>query len=419
MQKYFSLVDCNNFYVSCERVFRPSLSDKPVVILSNNDGCIVARSNQAKALGIPMGAPYHQHKQVIQQHAVEVFSSNYQLYGDMSERVMRSLSMLTPHLEIYSIDEAFIRLDTVPEHLFCEFSSSIREKLLRWTGIPTSFGIAPTKTLAKIANHIAKKQPRGVWTLCDETSQIETMRHLPVEEIWGISYRLGKRLRSLGIATALELRNADIQLIRTHFNVVLESTLRELRGEACLDLQAVARKKSILSSKSFGKSLSDRRIIEEALASHAARACQKLRKQGSKASGIAVFLRTNPFRNYEQQYHNSMTLGFPCPSNDTGYIIKQAKEVLRQIYRQGYNYHKCGILLLGLQDESYQQQDLFANCQTQPSEKLMQALDSINESMGAETIFHAAQGTKREWCMKRQKKSPSFTTNWGDLLEVS
>ena len=275
MSKIFALVDCNNFYVSCERAFNPSLNNKPIVVLSNNDGCIIARSNEAKALGIAMGIPYHQAKDLIIKEGVVVFSSNYQLYGDMSHRVMNSLKMFVPDVEVYSIDEAFLRLDGFATYNLLQLAKQIRTSILQWTGIPISFGIATTKTLAKIANHIAKKYMLdGVYDLRDPELQINIMRDLPVEEIWGISYRWGKKLRSLGITTALDLRNSDPKFIRKHFSVVVSRIVYELRGLSCLDLAEITPKKNIMCSKSFGKLIAELAPMQEAIANYAARACK-------------------------------------------------------------------------------------------------------------------------------------------------
>jgi DNA polymerase V len=419
MTKIFALVDCNNFYASCERVFNPALQQRPVVVLSNNDGCIVARSNEAKALGIPMGAPYHQNKELIQKNGVVVFSSNYQFYGDMSHRVMDSLRMFVPDMEVYSIDEAFLRLDGFAEHDLFDMAVDIRTKVHQWTGIPTSFGIAPTKTLAKIANHVAKKRTReGVFDMRDPAIQSEIMRDLPVEELWGISHRWGKKLRAIGIHTALQLRDADAKFIRKHFSVVGERIVHELRGFSCLDMEEIAPKKNIMSSKSFGKMVAELEPMEEALANYAARACEKLRRQKSKAQGIYVFVKTNRFRQYDPQYRNGATIGFDHPTSDTAFIINTGKQLLNLIYKKGYRYHKCGIMLLDLVPEDYSQDHLFVKQDSSRADQLMEVLDRINHSMGPGTVFHAAQGIKRDWRMRCDNRSPRYTTKWEELASV-
>lgn len=414
--KTFALVDCNNFYASCERVFNPALQHKPIVVLSNNDGCIVSRSNEAKALGIPMGAPYHHHKALIEKNGVAVFSSNYQLYGDMSRRVMDSLHLLVHDMEVYSIDEAFLGLDELPQQNLYDMAVDMRSKLYQWTGIPTSFGIAPTKTLAKIANHMAKKHTcTGIFDMRDPKVHVEIMRHLPVESLWGISHRWGRKLRTIGIQTALQLRDADPKFIRKHFNVVAERMVQELRGHSCLDLEEMTQKKNILSSKSFGTPLTELRPMEEALANYAARACEKLRAQHSKAQGIYVFVKTNPFQHTQPQYRNGFTQGFDYPTSDTAVIIQESKKILKMIYREGFKYHKCGIMLLDLVGEDFQQGHLFVQPTSSKRDHLMKVLDGINQSLGSNSVFHAAEGTKRAWKMRCDKRSNRYTTQWKEL----
>ena len=416
----FALVDCNNFYASCERVFNPSLLGKPIVVLSNNDGCVIARSNEAKELGIPMGAPYYQHKSFIQKNNVKVFSSNYQFYGDMSQRVMKSLSMMLPNqdVEVYSIDEAFLRLDGFVMRDLFDWALGVRNNVLQWTGIPTSIGIAPTKTLSKIANHVAKKQTQnGVFDLRDTDLQEYIMADLPVEELWGISRRWGKKLRSIGISTALQLKNTDPKFIQKKLSVVVERMVYELQGLSCLDLEKQVAKKSIMSSKSFGTLLKELEPIEQALSTYTVRACEKLRQQGSKAKGLHIFLQTNPFRVDQHQYRNSLKFEFDLPTSDTAIIIRVAKTLLRQIYKYGYYYHKCGIMLFNLVSEEYQQGHFFTS-QDSSRDSLMRSIDIINKSMGRETIFYAAQGVKQDWKMRRNNLSPRYTTNWEELAKV-
>jgi DNA polymerase V len=419
MTKIFALVDCNNFYASCERVFNPALQERPVVVLSNNDGCIIARSNEAKALGIPMGAPYYQNKELMKKNGVVVFSSNYQFYGDMSLRVMDSLRMFVPDMEVYSIDEAFLRLDGFAHDDLFDMAVNIRTKLHQWTGIPTSLGIAPTKTLAKIANRFAKKSTQtGVFDMRDPQLQSHIMHNLPVEELWGISHRWGKKLRALGIQTALQLREADPKFIRRNFSVVGERIVHELRGLSCLDLEDVLPKKNIMSSKSFGQPISEQAPMEEALANYTARACEKLRRQNSKAQGISVFVKTNRFRQSEPQYYNAATVGFEHPTSDTAYILQAGKTLLSILYRKGYRYKKCGIMLLDIVPDHYHQSHLFVAQDTAKADHLMKVLDLINQSMGPGTVFHAAQGIKRDWQMRSDKRSPRYTTKWNELARV-
>lgn len=416
----FALIDCNNFYASCERVFNPDLIGKPIIVLSNNDGCVIARSNEAKALGIPMGAPYYQHKTFMEKNNVKVFSSNYQFYGDMSQRIMRSLSMMIPNqdLEVYSIDEAFLRLDGFATQDLFNWALQVRNKILQWIGIPTSIGIAPTKTLSKIANQMAKKNTQdGVFDLRDSDLQEYIMSDLPIEELWGISHNWGKKLRSLGISTALQLRDTDPKFIQKNLSVVVERIIYELQGLSCLNLEKQSPKKSIMTSKSFGISLNELEPIEQALSTYGVRACEKLRQQKSKTKGIYVFLQTSPFRENQSQYRNSLTFVFDLPTSDTAVIIRTAKRLLKQIYKNGYHYHKCGIMLFDLVSEDYQQGHFFT-IQDPLRDRLMATIDIINKSMGPETIFYAAQGVKHDWKMRRNKLSPRYTTNWEELVKV-
>lgn len=410
----FALVDCNNFYASCERVFNPSLQHKPIVVLSNNDGCIVARSNEAKALGIPMGAPYYQYKNLIAQHDVHIFSSNYALYGDMSWRVMHSLQMLAPQLEVYSIDEAFLRFDGLTSK-----APLMRKKILQWTGIPTSWGIAPTKTLAKLASYVAKSENQGgICTLCDPKTRDTYLQTICVEKIWGISFRLGCKLRALGIQSAFDLQQADPKWIRRHLGVMVERIVYELCGIACLDLETMVPKKTIVSSKSFNAPLSDLTSIEQALASYAARACVKMRGQNAHAQGLSVFLHTNSYQKKVAQHHNSATLPLSIPTANTAQIIHLSKKLLHGIYQKGYHYHKCGVVLLDLIPDKWQQKDLLLAHDHQKAQRLMQTLDHINHTLGSNTIFHAAQGMQQTWQARCDKRSARYTTKWDELVEV-
>ena len=420
MNNIFVLVDCNNFYVSCERVFNPALRKKPIVVLSNNDGCIVARSNEAKALGISMASAYHCNKAVIKQNGVTVLSSNYQFYGDMSHRVMSSLQMLAPDMEVYSIDEAFLCFDGFSPHTLFDTAKTIRSKIYQWTGIPTSFGIAPTKTLAKIASYIAKKnRSSGVFNMLNSELQSEIMSSFPVELLWGISHSWSQKLQTLGIRTALELRDADPKFIRRHFSVIGERIVYELRGFSCLDLETTTTKKNIISSKSFSRHITDLEPMQEALANYAARACEKLRKQKSKAQAIRVFLKTNHFRDDEPQYRNGATIGFDHPTSDTAFIINKAKHLLKRLYRPGYRYHKCGIVLLDLTPENFKQGHLFVQEDLSTTDYLMQTIDRINQTMGTGTVFHASQGVERNWQTRCSNRSSRYTTQWEELAVVS
>ncbi len=414
----FALVDCNNFYASCERVFNPHLEGKAIVVLSNNDGCVVARSNEAKKLGVPMGAPFHEWRVLCDKKKLYAFSSNYALYGDMSHRVMSSLQYFCPEMEIYSIDEAFLSLDEYKNKDLLLYSTQIRKSIKKWTGIPVSIGIGPTKTLAKIANRVAKKNTaEGVFDISPLSIRKNILEQFPVEDIWGIGFRLAKRLKELNIQTALELRHANLKMIRTHFSVVMERTVEELRGISCIPLETIQPRKQIMSSRSFGKLVTDLNELEEALSHYAARACVKLRKQKSLTGGISIFLHTNHFRDNEPQYGNSTTYKFSEPTCDSSFIINAAKKCLGKIFRPGFRYQKTGIMLLDLSPQTIKQFDLFLPRRNK-SELLMQTLDSINENFGKDSLFIAAEGIQRSWKTRCQHMSRRYTTCWDELATV-
>jgi len=416
----FVLADCNNFYVSCERVFNPFLNNKPVVVLSNNDGCVVSRSNEAKLLGIPMGAPYYKYKQTIDENDVAVFSSNYQLYGDMSERVMESLKIMAPSLEIYSIDEAFIRLKEIRETDIFNKILNTKKKIFKWTGIPVSFGIAHTKTLSKIANQIAKKHTgAGVFDIRKESICDEIIKEMPVEDIWGISTNWGKRLRLIGVSTVFELKKSNPGFIRKHLGVVLERIVYELNGISCLGLEGESPKKNIMSSKSFGKPIHDLFDIEEALSSYTSRACEKLRAQRSKCRGIYVFIKTNSFQQNKPQYRNGLSYEFDLPTSDTRIIVSKAKRLMQIIYKEGFSFHKCGIMLLDLVPEDYKQAHFFADNDSAAQDEFMVLVDDLNKSMGPKTLFYLSQGINKGWQMRCSRRSKRYTTNWSEILEVN
>jgi len=418
--KVFALVDCNNFYASCERVFDPRLKNRPIVVLSNNDGCIVARSNEVKALDIPMGVPYFEQKTLIRKHDIAVFSSNYQLYGDMSQRVMDSLRLFAPDIEVYSIDEAFLRLDHLQPRDLTEYCKTMRAKVMQWTGIPVSIGIGPSKVLAKVANRVAKKQTDdGVFDIRSRKAQDDILKTLDVEKIWGIARRWAERLNRMGIHTASQLRDASPTIIRKHLSVVGERLVRELRGHSCIDLEDVQPRKNIMSSKSFGNLLTEKEPMEEALANYAARACVKLRQQNSRAQAVYVFVQTSRFRKTDAQYSNGLTCTLTVPTSDTRLIIEAAKFCLGRIYKPGYRYKKTGIMLLDLIPDALEQQHLFADCNQRPGDHLMATVDRINEDHGPDTLFFGAQGVNREWKMRCGSRSPRYTTQWDELLKVS
>ncbi len=407
-----ALADCNNFYVSCERVFRPSLEGRPVIVLSNNDGCAVARSNEAKELGIPMGAPYHRVKTLCEWNGVTVLSSNYELYGDMSRRVVSVLAHFVPEMEVYSIDESFLNLDGIDDPL--ALSRKIRETVGSWTGIPISIGLGPTKTLSKLANRLAKKGGAGCFSIGPKDRDV--LGKVEVEEIWGVGRRLGLRLRRVGVRNALDLATAPSASIRAVGGVTLERTHRELGGLRCLSMEEVPQsKKNTCSSRSFGKPVTELGDLEEAVANYAVKACVKVRKEGSLASGIEVFLTTNRFREDLPQYANSGTLAFDEPTDDPIRVVVNAKNLLRSIFREGFAYKKVGVLLLDLVPSERRQALLFEEHGDESRRRFVRAMEEVVATYGSNAGFLAAQGVKRSWGTKRENRTPRYTTSWDEL----
>jgi DNA polymerase V len=432
-----ALVDCNSFYCSCERAFNPKLyagglglGHIPVVVLSNNDGCVISRSNEAKAIGILMGAPAHLIRGLVEKHKVAVFSSNYALYGDMSARVMSTLAGFAPDIEIYSIDEAFLNL-TGFEHLdLRDYGSTIIRTTQKHTGIPVSIGISHTKTLAKLANKLAKKQGenRGVCVLDTEESILYALKNFPIDDVWGIGRQHAKRLRAMNINTAYDFTQLSPQWVDSNMTVVGLRIWEELRGKPCYELESAnsvsasnpVSKKSICTSRSFGSLIVNITEIEEALANHAATCAMKLRHQHSNAGIISIFITTNRFKVGSPQYSNSINLNLPYPTNNTSDLIKWAKYGLQQIFRTGYEYKKVGIIANDLSPEDAVQYDLFRNQDADAkAQKLMVALDKINRAMGRNTVKTAAQGMGGKWKLRQEKLSPCYTTRLKDILVVS
>jgi DNA polymerase V len=415
-----ALVDCNNFYASCERVFQPGLRGKPVVVLSNNDGCVIARSNEAKALGIAMGEPWHICQKRVDTQGVIVRSSNYTLYGDMSARVMRVVSGFTPDLEIYSIDEAFLGFAGFEQRLESH-ARELRRMVLQWTGIPVSVGIAPTKTLAKVANRRAKKDARtgGVFVLADDAAIDAELAALEMTDLWGVADRIASRLATIGITSPLALKQTNPRFIRERFNVVVERLVLELRGVPCISLEeAPPDRKSIMASRSFGRTVQARTELEEAVAAYTSRAAEKLRGQGLAANRITVFAHTNRFQPNEPQYAAQQPVTLPVATADTGKLIAAAKRGLGVIYRSGYHYKKAGIMLLDLVPAVSVQGALFDRPDTPRSQTRMRAVDALNRRFGRDTVSFAASGRRRAWKMRSASISPRFTTNWDELLRV-
>jgi DNA polymerase V len=421
LKTLFALVDCNNFYVSCERVFNPYLINQPVVVLSNNDGCIIARSNEAKALNIPMGAPFHIYRDFINAHRVKVYSSNYPLYGDMSNRVMMSLAEFNPNLEVYSIDEAFLKFNQTSGTNSRRGALKIKESIFKWTGIPVSIGLGPTKTLAKIANTFAKKNNHhGVFDLSSKTKQEETLKDINIENIWGISKRWGSKLRMIGIGNALQLRDSSPRRIRQYLGVVVERIVYELQGVACLDINEILPKKNIMCSRSFGNVISEKTILKQFIVEHTIRACEKMRNQNTRAQSVYIFLKTNKF-NKEKQYNGGIVLGLNTPCSDTAQIIKLTSSAVDMIYRPGYLYQKAGIMLLDLIPEGINQYDFFENTNYSLSDKRMKVVDLLNKKFGAGTIANGGLRlkNKEKWDSKKYYLSPRYTTQWDELPHVT
>ena len=420
MKKVFALVDCNNFYASCERLFRPELNGKPLVVLTNNDGCIVARSNEAKALGIPMGAPFFKVKHLIARHNVHVFSSNYALYGDLSHRVMDVLRQMEADVEVYSIDEAFLSLPVTKVWDRCKYAAELRERVRKHVGIPISIGIATTKTLAKIANRVAKKDPQfnGVFDLAGNSQIDQVLENTEVNDVWGIGSRSTEKLNSRRIYTALDLKQADETWIRKHLTVVGARTLMELNEISCISLEnAPACPKSIITSRSFGHPITDFENLREAVISYVSIAGEKLRKQGVEAETLNLFVTTGPF-DEQAGYSNNQTITLRRPTSSTPELITAALQCLKSLYRPGYRYRKAGIMLAGIVKQGYRQQDLFSFSQPAVKEdkQLMTALDRINSKWGRQTIqYGMTTAEDKPWSMQQTRKSPAYTTNWQEL----
>lgn len=426
MYQVVALVDANNFYCSCERAFNAALQGKPVIVLSNNDGCVVARSNEVKVLGIKMGQPVFECQELIEQHHIQAFSSNYPLYADVSNRIMQVLKTFSPHTEVYSIDEAWLDLSHIPRASLSEYGREIRETVRRFTGIPVSLGIAATKTLSKVATEIVKKQPlyNGVLSLVDTSDEEldELLENLSVEDVWGIGSRYSRLLQSRDIFTAKDLKYDNQRWIRKHLTVVGERTVLELRGVACIPLETQSKpKKGIMTAKSFGKSVELEEELLEAISTYTARAAEKLRKQESASTCISVFLRTNAFKKDAPQYSNSLSRVMPFPTSFTPDFLTAAREMIHSIYRKEYAYKKAGVFISKIVPQEVLQADLFGDYSIEREYKkarLMCVVDFLNEWWGSNTIFFGAQGIDRVWKMRQERRSPRYTTRWGEIVVV-
>jgi len=422
MSKVFALVDCNNFYASCERVFDPRLEGKPVVVLSNNDGCVVARSNEAKALGIKMGAPAFQLEDSFKKNNVTVFSSNYSLYGDMSERVMETLEQFTPDMEVYSIDEAFLSLKGIPPSEVTDYVRRIRATVCRWTGIPVSIGVGQTKTLAKAASKIAKNNPRtgGVFNITDHPEIDTLLDNMPVADVWGIGPRHEIFLKRFGIHTARQLRDAHDIWVRKHLTVAGLRIVFELRGVSCIPLEEMPMpKKGIMSSRSFGRPVEYLSELKEAMTTFVSRAAEKLRAQRSAAHILHVFLLTNRFKEDEPQYSNSATTVLPVSSSYTPELIRYAHTLLEILYKPGYRYKKTGVFLTEIVPENEIQTSLLVpGYPYKRNSEVMELVDRINARWGTDTVRYASEGIQRKWTMRRERLSPHYTTVWSEIPVV-
>lgn len=416
--KAIALVDCNNFFVSCERVFAPALAKHPVVVLSNNDGCIIARSNEAKALGLGMGQPVFKAKAILQQHQVKVFSANFALYGDFSWRVVQALHHFSPDVEVYSIDEAFLPLLGDRPALTTQ-GRAIRQQVGQWTGIPTAVGIAETKTLAKLAAELAKRSPQlaGVLNLTGHPAlQERALAATPVGDVWGVGRKLAPRLHAMGITTALALRDTShYHLLANGFTTPLLRTVTELRGTPCLPLELThAPKQSVVCSRSFGQAITQLLPLQQAVAAYTARAAQKIRQDQQAASALRVFIRTNPFRQGRPQYANYSVITLPLATADTSVLIAQATQAVAKLYKPGFAYHKAGVMLFGLLPQEAVQPSLWQY----PDPKrmaLLATVDKLTTELGSHAIKFAAEGLGSRWRMTQAHRSPRYTTHWDEL----
>ena len=417
--KKIALIDCNSFYVSCERLFKPSLIKKPVIVLSNNDGCIISRSSEAKDLGIKMGEPYFKAKKIITKSNVHVFSSNYSLYGDISRRVMKTLKHFAPEMEIYSIDEAFLNLSIVPDNEILQFGKKIRDTVLRWVGIPTSIGIATTKTLSKIANHIAKKEKSGVVSLVNKKNIDCILEKIEIRDVWGVGRQLSKFYINNGIFNANQLKNISNNWIKKNSNVLGSRTAMELRGASCISLEITqSKRKSCCVSRSFGKKVERLQELKESITNHCLNAAEKIRSESLLTKSITIFIRTSPFQKMEIHYSNSKTIDFPIATDNSIEIVKSAILGLKLIFKKGYKYQKSGIILSGLYESKSYNNNLFSSTKDKKTKDLMRSIDYTNFRYGRSTLSLAVALSKKKWKTKKQYFSKIDTTNFDCLPTV-
>ena len=416
----FALVDCNNFYASCERVFRPDLNGKPIVVLSNNDGCVIARSNEAKDLGIPMGAPAFEYEKLFQQQKVHVFSANFALYGDMSHRVMSVLSDYSPAMEIYSIDECFLSLRGFELFNLQEYGMLMRNKVVKWTGIPISVGIAPTKALSKVANRIAKKfseRTKGVYIIDSEESRIKALKWLKVEDVWGIGRQHAKRLQAQGVKTAYDFTQLNDAFVRKQMSVVGLRLKHDLQGIPTLNLDEVQPKKNIATTRSFDGNYTKFEQISERVSTFAVSCAEKLRKQNSCCNSLMVFIHSNRHRKDLPQYNRNIVIQLPFATNSSIELSKFAIQALKQIFKEGYSYKKAGVIVQDFTPQDSVQKSLFEE-RNEKHIPLMKAVDKLNALFGQQKIRLASQDAKRVWKMKQEKLSPNYTTKLSDVITI-
>ena len=417
----FALIDCNNFYASCERVFQPHLNGKPVVILSNNDGCVIARSNEAKSLGIPMGAPAFKYKEIFQKNKVQIFSSNFTLYGDISNRVMSIISRYVPDVEIYSIDEAFIKFDGFSKEEANEKCSDIIKTILKWTGIHVSIGLAPTKSLAKVANRIAKKystRTKGFYSINNNEKRIKALKNISAGDIWGIGFQNEKKLLKVNVKSGMDFVNLPDQWVKKNMSIIGLKLKKELEGIPTLNIEeGKIDKKSIATTRSFESEISSLNDLIERITTFSVVAAKKLRRQNSECNMISVFIRSNPFKQNDDKYHFSLTGSLPFSTNSSIEISKFAVKLLTKIYSKNKSYKKAGIILMGLSPQSSHQFSLFDQ-NIDKQKKLMRSIDNIDNKYGLYKVRLASQDQKRIWKMKRQKLSRNYTTEIDEVLIV-
>ena len=413
-----ALIDCNNFYASCERVFNPSLNNKPIIVLSNNDGCVIARSNEAKKIGIPMGIPAFKIKTLILKYNIQVLSTNFSLYADISQRVIHTIIDTIPTIEIYSIDEVFIDLSDFKKENLITFSKELKNKIKKWTGIPVSIGIAKTKTLSKIANYIAKRSEGVCFIDSNENNKI--LKTIPLNKIWGIGSKTAIFLNNNNLNNAYDLKIADLFWIRYYLNINVSKIIKELNGISCIPIENNLKiKKSICTSRTFGEMVDNIDDLIGAISMYATRCAEKLRQQKLCANLIHIFMITNPFRKDLKQHCISKVIKCDVPTNDTGEILDYIIPKIKTSYKSGYLYKKAGVVVSGIVPNHAIQNHLFDSIDRIKRSKLLKSIDEINNKMGRDSVRFSIQGNKKSWILKQQKLSPCYTTKWHDLLVVN